>query len=59
MDTYVLLADGTTVQIRPATPGDFDAVLAMHEAMSPDNIHLRFFGFSALSAEHEAARICR
>jgi acyl-CoA synthetase (NDP forming)/GNAT superfamily N-acetyltransferase len=31
----------------------------MHEAMSPDNIYLRFFGFSRLSAEREAGRICR
>ena len=59
MDTYALLADGTTVEIRPATPEDFDAVKAMHEAMSPDNIYLRFFSFSPLSAENEAERICR
>jgi acyl-CoA synthetase (NDP forming)/GNAT superfamily N-acetyltransferase len=59
MDTYALLADGTTVEIRPATPDDFDAVKAMHAAMSPDNIYLRFFSYSALSAENEAERICR
>ena len=59
MDTYALLADGTTVEIRPATPEDFDAVKAMHAAMSPDNIYLRFFSFSRLSAEIEAERICR
>jgi len=59
MDTYALLADGTTVEIRPATPEDFDAVKAMHAAMSPDNIYLRFFSFSPLSAENEAERICR
>ena len=35
---YALLADGTTVEIRPAGPDDFDAVLAMHEAMAPDNV---------------------
>ena len=40
---YALLADGTMVEIREATPGDFDAVQAMHEAMEPDNIYLRFF----------------
>jgi hypothetical protein len=34
---YALLADGTTVEIRPAGPGDFGAVKAMHEALSPDN----------------------
>jgi acyl-CoA synthetase (NDP forming)/GNAT superfamily N-acetyltransferase len=58
MNVYALLADGRTVEIRPATPGDFDAVKAMYEAMSPDNIYLRFFNFSRLSAETEARRTC-
>jgi acyl-CoA synthetase (NDP forming)/GNAT superfamily N-acetyltransferase len=56
---YALLADGTTAEIREAGPGDFDAVLAMHEAMAPDNIYLRFFSYSKRSAETEARRICR
>src|ERR1700751_5910721 len=56
---YALLADGTTVEIRPAMPDDFDAVKAMHQAMSPDNNYLRFFNISRLSAEIEARRICR
>ena len=56
---YALLADGTTVEIREARPEDFDAVLAMHEAMAPDNIYLRFFSYSRRSAETEARRICR
>ena len=56
---YALLADGTTVEIREAGPGDFNAVLAMHEAMAPDNIYLRFFSYSQRSAETEARRICR
>jgi hypothetical protein len=43
MSIYALLADGTTIEIRPATPGDYDAVKAMHAAMSPDNSYLRFF----------------
>jgi hypothetical protein len=47
---YALLADGTTVQIREAGPEDFAAVLAMHEAMAPDNIYLRFFSYSGGSA---------
>ena len=51
---YALLADGTTVEIRPAVPADFDAVKAMHEAMSSDNSYLRFFNVSRLSAEREA-----
>ena len=56
---YALLADGTTVEIRPAVPADFNAVKAMHEAMSPDNSYLRFFNVSRLSAEIEARRISR
>src|SRR3954451_5803508 len=56
---YALLADGTTVEIRPAGPGDFDAVMAMHQAMSADNTYLRFFNVSRLAAETEARRISR
>jgi acyl-CoA synthetase (NDP forming)/GNAT superfamily N-acetyltransferase len=56
---YALLADGTTVEIRPAGPGDFDAVRAMHKAMSPNNTYLRFFNISRMVAEIEARRICR
>jgi GNAT superfamily N-acetyltransferase len=56
---YALLADGTTVEIRTARPGDFDAVRDMHTKMSPDNFYLRFFSMSPLAAEQEARRICR
>jgi acyl-CoA synthetase (NDP forming)/GNAT superfamily N-acetyltransferase len=56
---YALLADGSTVEIRPAGPADFDAVKAMHEAMSPDNSYMRFFNISRFAAETEARRICR
>ena len=56
---FALLADGTTAEIRPATPGDAAAVTAMHEAMSPENSYLRFFSFSRRSAEQEARRVCR
>jgi acyl-CoA synthetase (NDP forming)/GNAT superfamily N-acetyltransferase len=56
---YALLADGTTIEIRPATPGDLATVRAMHEGISPDNAYLRFFSSSKLSAEREAARVCR
>ncbi|MGD0064134.1 MAG: GNAT family N-acetyltransferase [Streptosporangiaceae bacterium] len=56
---YALLSDGTTVEIRPATPDDFDAVKAMHEAMSRDNTYMRFFNISRGAAEAEARRICR
>ena len=56
---YALLADGSTIEIRLAVPADFDAVKAMYEAMSPDNIYLRFFGLSRRAAEDEAQRTCR
>jgi acyl-CoA synthetase (NDP forming)/GNAT superfamily N-acetyltransferase len=56
---YALLADGTAIEIRPATPGDFSLVKAMHEAMSPDNEYRRFFSISKLAAEREAGRVCR
>jgi len=58
MNVHALLADGQITEIRPATPADFGAVKAMHEAMSPDNIYLRFFSISTLAAETEARRVC-
>ena len=57
--SYALLADGTTITIRPAGPGDFEAVKQLHEAMSPDNLYLRFFSMSRQAAEQEARRVCR
>jgi hypothetical protein len=53
---YALLTDGSTAEIRPAGPQDAGAVRAMHEAMSPDNLYLRFFTLSRGSAEQEAQR---
>ena len=57
--SYALLADGTTITIRPAGPGDFESVKLLHEAMSPDNLYLRFFSMSRRAAEQEARRVCR
>ena len=57
--TYALLTDGGTVEVRPARAQDFEAVRAMHAAMSPDNIYLRFFSMSPGTAEREARRVCR
>ena len=54
---YALLADGTTVEIRPAVPADFDAVKAMHEAMSPDNSYMRFFNVSRLKNGSASTRL--
>jgi acyl-CoA synthetase (NDP forming)/GNAT superfamily N-acetyltransferase len=56
---YALLTDGGTAEIRPAQPQDFEAVRAMHAAMSPDNMYLRFFSMSPSAAEQEASRVCR
>ena len=56
---YALLTDGTTMEIRPARPQDAEAVRAMHAAMSPDNMYLRFFSMSPRAAEQEAKRVCR
>ena len=56
---YALLADGITVEIRPAAAGDFEAVAQMHRAMSPDNSYFRFFSWGRAVAEREARRICR
>jgi acyl-CoA synthetase (NDP forming)/GNAT superfamily N-acetyltransferase len=56
---YALLADGATVEIRPARPDDFDAVRDVHQKMSRDNLYLRFFSLSPVAGEWAAARICR
>src|SRR5215510_8108123 len=57
--SYALLADGTTAEIRPAGPGDHDAVVRFHQEMSPDHLYLRFFGMSKRAGEQEARRVCR
>ena len=56
--SYALLADGTTMTIRPPTPEDYEPVKRLHEAMSPDNFYYRFFSASRTSAEWEARRVC-
>ena len=56
--SYALLADGTTLTIRPAGPEDYGPVRQLHEAMSPDNLYFRFFSASQVSAEREARRVC-
>ena len=48
---YALLADGTTVAIRAAAAGDFDAVLRMHARCRPRTSYLRFFSMSPAAAE--------
>ena len=57
--TYALLTDGGTVEVRSARAQDAEAVRAMHAAMSPDNMYLRFFSMSPSAADQEARRVCR
>ena len=56
---YALLTDGGTVEVRPARAQDAEAVRAMHAALSPDNMYLRFFSMSPAAAGQEARRVCR
>ncbi|MGO9082121.1 MAG: GNAT family N-acetyltransferase [Streptosporangiaceae bacterium] len=56
---FALLTDGSTVEIRPATPQDTGAVREMHAAMSADNMYRRFFSLNPRAAEQEAKRVCR
>ena len=58
VQSYALLADGTTLTIRPPGPEDYGPVTQLHEAMSPDNLYFRFFSASQVSAEWEARRVC-
>ncbi|MFJ9535929.1 GNAT family N-acetyltransferase [Streptomyces sp. NPDC101225] len=55
---HALLADGTTVCIRPVAPGDHGQLQGLYEEMSPENLRLRFFGVSRRSAEMAADRAC-
>jgi acyl-CoA synthetase (NDP forming)/GNAT superfamily N-acetyltransferase len=57
--SYALLADGSTVEIRHARPGDVADVQQMHAGLSPANAYFRFFSFSPQAPEREAQRLCR
>jgi acyl-CoA synthetase (NDP forming)/GNAT superfamily N-acetyltransferase len=57
--SYALLADGTTITIRPARPDDFARVKRLHDEMSVDNLYLRFFSLSRNAGEQEARRVTR
>ncbi|MEU6379909.1 bifunctional GNAT family N-acetyltransferase/acetate--CoA ligase family protein [Streptomyces sp. NPDC046909] len=56
---HALLADGTTVCVRPARPDDHDALLRLYTEMSDENLRLRFFAVSRRSAEQAAARVTK
>lgn len=55
---HALLADGTTVCIRPVLPGDHDRVEGLYTRMSPENLRRRFFSVSPRSARSAADRAC-
>ncbi|MFE0677221.1 GNAT family N-acetyltransferase [Streptomyces sp. NPDC058867] len=55
---HALLADGTTVRIRPVRRSDHDQVRGLYEEMSPENLRLRFFTAGRASAGPAADRAC-
>lgn len=55
---HALLADGTTVCIRPVRWSDHDQIQGLYEEMSPENLRLRFFAASRRSAGLAADRAC-
>ncbi|MEX2984227.1 hypothetical protein [Streptomyces sp. C36] len=55
---YALLADGTTVCVRPVVPADRAAVFRLYERMSPENLRLRFFASGTLVAQRAADALC-
>ncbi|MBD0422724.1 GNAT family N-acetyltransferase [Streptomyces sp. TRM S81-3] len=56
---HALLADGTTVRIRPVVPEDREQLHGLYQGMSPENLRMRFFAVSprsaALAADHACA----
>ncbi|MFD0318511.1 bifunctional acetate--CoA ligase family protein/GNAT family N-acetyltransferase [Streptomyces flavalbus] len=55
---HALLADGTTVRIRPVAPADRAQLEGLYQEMSPENLRLRFFAASRRAAEQAAERAC-
>ncbi|MCK8437596.1 GNAT family N-acetyltransferase [Streptomyces sp. D2-8] len=55
---HALLADGTTVCLRAVRKEDHQRLRGFYEAMSPENLRLRFFAVSRLSAATAADRAC-
>ncbi|MFE3647383.1 GNAT family N-acetyltransferase [Streptomyces sp. NPDC059152] len=53
-----LLADGSTVRLRPAGPEDREQVLRFYREMSADSLRNRFFMVSRRSGERAADRLC-
>jgi acyl-CoA synthetase (NDP forming)/RimJ/RimL family protein N-acetyltransferase len=56
--TFVLLADGRSVQLRRADETDRDELRALHERASDESIYRRFFSASRTAAEAFVEVIC-
>ncbi|MEO3755285.1 GNAT family N-acetyltransferase [Streptomyces sp. B6B3] len=56
--THALLADGTTVRIRPVVPEDSEQVGRLYQEMSAENLRSRFFAASRWSGRQETERMC-
>jgi acyl-CoA synthetase (NDP forming)/GNAT superfamily N-acetyltransferase len=52
----VVLADGGTVRLRPITPADADALVALHGRLSERTLYLRFFGPYPTMPERDVQR---
>ncbi|MDT0457337.1 GNAT family N-acetyltransferase [Streptomyces sp. DSM 41527] len=57
-EVCALLADGSTVRLRPARPEDRGQVMRLYEEMSEDSLRSRFFAMSRRSGEQAADRLC-
>ncbi|MFF4948420.1 hypothetical protein [Streptomyces chattanoogensis] len=57
-EVCALLADGSTVRLRPARPEDRGRVLRLYDEMSVDNLRRRFFAAGRRSGEQAADRLC-
>jgi len=53
------LADGSVVHVRPIRPADADALVAFHEALSPETVRLRFFNAHPHLGPSEVAHFTR
>src|SRR3954462_474065 len=54
-----LLPDGTPVLVRPITPDDADALVALHARLSADSIYRRYFGARPHLAPADVDRFTR
>ncbi|HLI16530.1 MAG TPA: GNAT family N-acetyltransferase [Acidimicrobiales bacterium] len=53
----VLLADGSTARVRPATPEDRAALVDFHARLSPESASSRYFGAHPRLSEADLARV--